>query len=111
MATAFDLTSYPLDAQTRFAVTLGVQRDEMSDGSLRIRQTGPQGIAASLVFGTMDASKGESFEAYIQSKRTTELTITQRGTTYSGYLWGPLEAEELGAGLVRYSINFRGIVV
>jgi hypothetical protein len=108
MATTFDVTSYPLEASTRFIHQPRVARDTLDDGSPRIRVLGDEYAEIDLVFEPMNATTAQAFEGYIYTNIATEFDITHRGATYRGYLWSDLQTDDtLGGGTI-FSIRFRG---
>lgn len=108
MATTFDVTSYPLDAATRFSHQPRVARDVLDDGSPRVRVLGDDYAEIDLVFEPMDSSTAQAFEGYIYTNIATEFDITHRGATYRGYLWSDLQTDESLGRLTVFTIRFRG---
>ena len=112
MPTAFDVTTYPLSADTKAPRGATIARDILDDGSPRIRVLGGEFATVELFFNPMDSVKAQSFEAYISANYATEFDITIRGTTYRGYIWSDLSDDaSKGSNAVMYQLDFRGKVV
>jgi len=113
MATAFDLTTYPLDDQTRFQSDKTVMRDILDDGNMRIRVLGDDTFRTiSCVFQLMSESSSAAFENYLITNRATEFTMTfgfgSPQDVYTGYIWSAPQVTVTEGVWHTWAFDFRG---
>jgi len=112
MATAFDLTTYPLADRTQFVSDHTAVRDVLDDGNMRIRVLGDDTFRLiRCVFMPMSKSESAAFENYLITNRATDFTMTFAWSSpedvYTGYIWGDPRLTVNGP-LHFWSFDFRG---
>lgn len=116
MATAFDLTTYPLSDATRFINEKNVMRDILDDGNMRIRVLGADSFRTiNCVFKHMTEATSAAFEAYLITNRATEFTMTMPWSVspidvYTGYIFSDPQMVVVDGFLHVWSFTFRGSV-
>lgn len=113
MATAFDLTTYPLSDRTQFFSDHTVVRDILDDGNMRMRVLGGDSFRLiRCVFQPMSEAASTAFEAYLITNRATEFTMTftfgSPQDVYTGYIWGEPALTITDGTLHYWSFDFRG---
>jgi len=115
MATAFPTSTYPLRDTTRMQDDYVTMRDRLDDGNPRIRVLGTSIFhEIRCVFNPMSEADKVTFQAYLQTNKATEFTITTDTSsptvTYQGYIWSDPSFSK-DSGLYTVSFDFRGKVV
>lgn len=113
MATAFDVTTYPLDTQTGFKMDLGTRVNRAADGTPTLRVMKPaQPASLRCIFMPQTQAASQSFWTYLVNNRATEFDIVHNGRTYRGYIDGEtLEQEEKNGVWQYWAFNFEAIIV
>lgn len=89
MATDFDVTTYPLETNTRFRHSLGTRLDRMTDGSVRSRVlTTNKPVDIQCAFCPQSEAESEAFLNYLHANAATQFNIPHNGKTYTGFIDG-----------------------
>lgn len=116
MATAFDLTTYPLSDRTSFINDKTVMRDILDDGNMRIRVLGGDTFRTiNCIFKHMSEATSAAFEAYLITNRATEFTMTMPWSSspidiYTGYIFSDPSVTVVDGIWHVWSFQFRGKV-
>ena len=113
MATAFDLTTYPLSDQTTFLNEKNVVRDVLDDGNMRLRVLGGDSFRSiTCVFQLMSEATSAAFENYLITNRATEFTMTfafgSPQDVYTGYIWSEPNVTVIDGVWHQWTLTFRG---
>lgn len=113
MATAFNLSTYPLSDQTTLINEKNVMRDILDDGNMRIRVLGGDTFRnISCVFQLMSEATSAAFENYLITNRATEFTMTftfgSPQDVYTGYIWSEPSVAVIDGIWHQWSFVFRG---
>ena len=113
MATAFDLTTYPLGDRTRFVSDKTVMRDILDDGNMRLRVLGGDTFRLiRCVFQPMTEANSAAFENYLITNRATEFTMTfafgSPEDVYTGYIFSDPQVTVSNGFLHTWTFDFRG---
>jgi len=113
MATAFDVTSYPLETSTAFKPNLGTKLDRLSDKSVRLRTlTTLKPFDIQCRFCPLSEADSSAFETYLYTNAATEFDIPHNGKTYRGFVDGDTVTKDVTGGVVHWwAFDFRGIAV
>lgn len=89
MATDFDVTTYPLETNTKFKPSLGTKLDKISGGGRRLRVlTTTKPMQITCVFNPQSATASNAFLTYMRDNAATQFNITHNSRTYRGYIDG-----------------------
>lgn len=113
MATAFDVTTYPLETSTGFNSGLGTRTDRTASGGVRIRKVSSSRPALiRCEFIPLFETESDSFWGYITANEMTEFDIAHEGRTYRGYIDGETVQNSPRDGVLSvWSFDFEAVAV